>query len=552
MWLSTNISPARFLTLVILLVTGGRVLAVGQFDDPESKEPATRRDVSSAADEESAQAAAVRESRAWHILSQTDADSLLFGLPQRLGRASDPARRDESSWRGVDGGGRLELDIEVEGNAKGDIVLGFFASPRWWLAEPVQVRRYAGPGRYTVDRLPPGEFQIGAMIGELPRPVSLGVHRTWPTPITVATGETSHAELRVSNKFRDHVFGAPGLQEGFAGKWHEMDPAKTIAIQTSDQEAEPVPFCRITLVERQPNDPTKIHFYHELGTDDKGRAYFELSSRFSLSYQRFDFVPETMTSRYQWIREAKGYDSRRGPFFVERTWDEFPVGTGKVRGRVHDQRGRPLTGYFLNMTRREGADLQTNDDAQGYGLKLPVTDSEGRFEVKDLFPGTYTLMVRHFDYPTHVSTFDGPQVTVHDERNAEVEIDVEVEAKELRYARAVFDDGRPVHPGAYTARFTRDPESPSGGALFSDNTRQDGSFRVALSREELRQLTENFAGFVDVYAYDEKHRKIAEVKVPFETLSNDRKQPTKVILLRRDAKTKPGQNPKPDDKSNAN
>ncbi|MBI3866650.1 MAG: PD40 domain-containing protein [Planctomycetia bacterium] len=543
---ATRFGPAKFALLAALLVAGGSALAAVKVAEPSPKPDTTTQDVAPTSAQQPAGPTAkeptLAESRAWYVLSQTDADSLLYGLPQRLGRASELDRRDGPAWQGVDGGGQVELDITVEGDAKGEIVVGFFESPRWWLAEPVQVRRFDKPGHYTVDRLPPGKFQVGAMIGELPRPASLGVHRTWPEPLTITAGKSTDAALRVSHKFKDNVFLIGNLAEGFAGKWKEIDPKKTVTIQSSDQSGEPVPFCRITLVERQADDPTKIHFYHDVGTNDQGRAYFELSALFSLTYQRFDFVPETMTSRYQYIREAKGFDSRRGPFFVKRTWDEFPVGTGKVRGRIHDQHGRALTEYFLTLTRHEGADRLTNDDAQTYGLKLPITDSDGRFEVKDLAAGTYTLMVRHFDSVTHVSTFDGPKVTVPDEANAEVEIDVEVEAKELRYGRAVFDDGRPVHPGSHTAWFTRDPNSPWGGKSFSQRTEKDGSFRVALSREERRLLSENSAGLIEVRAFNDQHQTIAEVKVPFENLSENPRQPTKVVVPQPNAKKAPGEN----------
>jgi internalin A len=542
---ATRVGPAKFLALVALLVAAGSALAAGRFDDPEPKGIAAAQGGSPLADEKpgTTVAAALRESRAWYILSQTDANSLLLGMPQRLGRASDPARRDGPSWRGVDGGGSVELDIDVEGEAKGEIFVGFFADPRWWLAKPVQVRRFAGPGRYTIDRLPPGNFQIGAMIGELPRPASLGVHRTWPAPIAVTAGKTTRAELRVSHKFKDNVWcQGPALNEGFAGKWKKMDPAKTITVRTADHAGDPVPFCRITLGERGPDDPTKVHKGHELGTDDRGQGYFELSVLFSLYYERYDFVPETMTSRCQYVHETKVFDSRNGPFFVERTWDDFPVGSGKVRGRVHDQHGRPLTEYFLNMTRDVGADPQTNGDSASYYFTLPVIDSEGRFEVKDLAAGTHKLMVRHFDHLTHVWGFDGrPKVTIPDDTNAEVEIDIEVEAKELRYGRAVFDDGQPVHPGGYTAWLERDPKSRWDGECFSVNTEKDGSFRVAFSQAERRQHTMNSAGPIEVYAYGDEDRIIAEARVPFEKLSKDPKQPTKVVLPRPNAKNEPGE-----------
>ena len=123
-----------------------------------------------------------RAPRAWFILSQDDTNGLLHGLPQRLGKVILPSRREGQRWDGVERGGRLELDVQVEGEATGEIFIGFFADPRWWSAEPAQVRRIPGPGRYTIDRLMPGRFQLGAMVGDLPKPRALGVHADWPNP----------------------------------------------------------------------------------------------------------------------------------------------------------------------------------------------------------------------------------------------------------------------------------------------------------------------------------------------------------------------------------
>jgi hypothetical protein len=80
--------------------------------------------------------------RAWFILSQDDTNGLLHGLPQRLGKAILPSRHHSPMWEGVEGGGRLELDVQVQGEAPGEVFVGFFADPRWWAAEPVQARSF--------------------------------------------------------------------------------------------------------------------------------------------------------------------------------------------------------------------------------------------------------------------------------------------------------------------------------------------------------------------------------------------------------------------------
>jgi hypothetical protein len=160
-----------------------------------------------------------RRSQLWYVLSRLNGSGLLQGLPQRLGKVIVPSRRKDPVWQGVDGGGSVKLVIERDSDAEGEIFVGFFAGPRWWLAEPVQARIFDGPGDrpvFVVDRLPPGEYWIGAMVGGLPTPKALGVHRTWPAPITVGAGK-ANAELRISTKFSE-VSASGRTAEGHAGQ----------------------------------------------------------------------------------------------------------------------------------------------------------------------------------------------------------------------------------------------------------------------------------------------------------------------------------------------
>jgi uncharacterized protein (TIGR03067 family) len=122
------------------------------------------------------------DSRAWYVLSQTDTNGLLLGLPERLGKTLLPSRQAGPMWYGVDDGGSLTLDVRIEGDAKGEITIGFFADARWWLAEPVQVREVVGPGRYTFTRLIPGKYRLGAMLGVPPTPAALESMRHGPPP----------------------------------------------------------------------------------------------------------------------------------------------------------------------------------------------------------------------------------------------------------------------------------------------------------------------------------------------------------------------------------
>ena len=190
------------------------------------------------------------DSRAWHILSQADTNGLLLGLPERLGKTLLPSRQATPMWYGVNGGGSITLDVQVDGDAKGEITIGFFANPRWWLAEPVQVRQVVGPGKYTFNRLIPGKYQLGAMFGAPPKPVALGVHAKWPVPVEITAGRAATARVLLSTKFRNEPAGHSGLEKGFAGQWEKMDPTRLVTVCTIDAAGQPIPFCRVTFVDR--------------------------------------------------------------------------------------------------------------------------------------------------------------------------------------------------------------------------------------------------------------------------------------------------------------
>ncbi len=467
------------------------------------------------------------DSRAWYVLSQTDTNGLLLGLPERLGKTLLPSRQATPMWYGVAGGGTLKLDVRVEdGAAKGEITIGFFADARWFLAEPVQVRQVVGPGRYTFTRLIPGKYRLGVMLGVPPTPAALGVHATWPAPVEIVPGHTAEARVLLSSKFQNCPPDLSALAKDFAGQWDKMDPTRMITVRAVDSAGKPVPFCRVTFVDR--GDGTQTLSFHEAGTDDQGYAYCDNFDRaFSLCVQRFDFVPDRLARRYEYRKMTKLYNAQDRPVITIKWDDAFPTGSGRLIGQVHDQNKQPLKEYYLTLTRDIG-ERQGWSDATTYAIALPIIHPDGRFEVDDLPSGTYTVMARHFDYSAYVWTFNGPKVTIPESPDAVVKFDVEVEAKELLYGRAVYEDGAPVHPGTWTAWFKKDVTDPRGGESFSMRTEKDGSFRVSLSREERGKLMANSQGMIDVSA----NAPDARVQVPVNHLSKDPKQPLKVVVPR--------------------
>jgi peroxiredoxin/protocatechuate 3,4-dioxygenase beta subunit len=472
-------------------------------------------------------------SRAWYVLRQIDSRGLLHGLPQRLGKAIVPSKRQTPMWQGVDDGGRIDLEIRVEGEVTGEVFVGFFSHPRWWVAGPVQVRHFPGPGRYAVERLIPGKYCVGAMIGSLPVPDVLGVDASWPAPIEIEKGKTCKVRLLLSTEFKNNPCGqGEGMQKGFSGQFDVMDPARSITLRTIDHTGKPLPFCRVTFVERDRDDPSRNRELHPWnGTDEKGYTYFDkIDGPFSITVQRFDFLPGRFAELWQSKRfDEVHYTKDRKSITVQ--WQPFPTGTGKATGRMYDQHGRPLKEYYLTLWYDvEGTRTGASGDYRGYwdsvGYKVPVRDAEGRFEIKKLPAGEYTVMVRAFDFATHVYDHDMGQFTIPDETDAAAEFALEVEAKELLYGHAFYEDGSPVYPG--WASFGLDKAAETHWAV---RTKDDGSFRICLSKQERKDRIKVFGGIVKIKTKP-SWRAEALGQIHIDKLSNDRNNPAKIVVPR--------------------
>ncbi len=490
-------------------------------EEPSAAKPST---ATSAANKHSVAKHVIPEdvSRAGFILSQVDANGLLFGLPQRMATAIRPSRRPTEIWKGVDDGGSVKLTIELTGEAPGDVLVGFFRDPQWRAAEPAQVRRFPRPGTYVVDRLPAGAYYLGALVGSPTDPRALGVNDNWPSTVEVVESDVNESKLLVSTQFESGY----GSNKGLFGEWGKLDPTRTITVRTLDASGKPVPFCDVTVVERRWDDITKASQFFRVATDDQGYAYVDQASgEFSLTVQSSDTVPVQMAERWLFRNVPLRYRVADRPS-IEVQFEPFPTGTGRVSGRVHDQHGRPLSQCWLTLMSEVGDRTSFDAEFCGYGMRLPVTDEEGRYSIGQLAPGTYKLRVRHFDYPTHDDE-DEHSFVIGDEPNAEVRMDVEVEAKELRYGLAVYEDGAPVTHGGWSVMFEAATYEFPRPHSFSLSLEPDGSFRVSLSKSELEKLIKNSEGLVSVYAYGQKD---SRTNVAFKELSTDPENPTKVVV----------------------
>jgi hypothetical protein len=267
-------------------------------------------------------------------------------------------------------------------------------------------------------------------------------------------------------------------------------------VRTIDDGGKPVPFVEVTFASRVRGMPDKVDEYATINADEEGRAlYDKIDGFFSISVQRMEVIPETHSTRFEFKRIAElRHTSDREEILVK--WDPFPSGTGKVSGRVRNQHGKPLREFFLFISSERGDRLGA-DDFHSFGYRIPFIDPEGRYELAGLPPGDYLVRARAFDYPTH--NWYGPEnrFVIPEKGDTPIVANIEVEANELLYGRALYEDGSPVSRVGWIAIF--EPKRPGVqpyGVSFNGNA--DGTFRVHLSAQNRRDLIEHSGGFVKI------------------------------------------------------
>ena len=527
-----KIKVAAIVLFGAVILTGTGLLLVGQLLTPGAS-PAERAAATVPASDATDQLGNEPVS-AWFVLHKIAGSGtgtgLLHGLAARLHGALDPARLETPLWKGVPDGGSLRLDIQVEGGVKGDIVVGFFSDPRWYLAEPVQVRRFPGPGQYTVDGLPPGRFVLGAMMGQAAHPDAMGIHESWPAPVQIAKDEAAQASVLLSKEFEAEPDAMGAASLGFlelpAPPMPNRPPVPTapFTVRTVDSQGRPVPFCRISVAQRWAQQPQKVYEFHQTGTNARGSALMDkFIGPFSITAYRRQSDPAVFTSRGQSRRFARIYDTQDRPD-ISVTWEPFPVGTGTATGQVRDQYGRLLKGYCISLVQDHG-DRVSMDDYTSFSYHMPVIDREGRYRFEALPSGTYRASVRSFDYMAFADSFEMARITIPPTPNAVVETTIPIEAKELLYGRILRADGKPPDHGGYTIPFERRDPQKQWWRAFSWKLEPDGSFRVCLSWQERLDCMNNCGGMVEI---SEGSRKMGQVQI--DKLSKDAARPTEIVF----------------------
>ncbi len=453
-------------------------------------------------------------------------NGLWHGLPQRLGRMFDKDRQNDPAWKPVHNGGKVQLDLTADPNAGDDTVVGFFTVADW-SKDPVQVRRFPGPGHYTIEGLQPGEYVIGAVAGGLPQ-TGFGVHRRWPAFIHVRAGQTTPVQVHVSSTAMDDPWLGSDAEDrlrGWAGKFGKLDPGSTVKIRLVDPQGKAVPFGVAGVsVNNKP-------YFLSLGTNADGYACTDkITGPFAVATTRYQSDPWTLQDMSYRQQYSRMYPARD----LTVTVDEIPSGTGKLTGTVRGKDGRPITEYILAVKRTATPVRGTNMGNTSFICRKVVIDPHGRYEMTGLPPGRYEAFCVLPLTGAYTRLFgNGPRFEIGPERGATALLDFDLEPMQLWYGRAIYEDGSPVFPGEYSAWAVppqrRQRGQISGGMIMP--TKPDGSFCVSLSPREYRDLIAENDGLIDILETTPGH--IAKLgDVPIDKLSRDKARPTVVVLPR--------------------
>ncbi len=495
--IGSNLKPKARLSMraLILLVVTGAVCVPGIVVTARSASRQTPTSKTVDPMTSQPEEVSVSSSRAWYIMRQWNAGSLLLGLTQRLGKLINSAQPDDPVWTGVTNGGRLELNIAVEGDVTGEIFVGFFKDATW-SAEPVQVRRFRAAGKHIVENLPLGKFQMGAMIGRLPVAAALGVQRMWPEPVEVTAGATSTADVLLSPEFEQFARGwhNPEFSRDFIGDWQDMDTDNLLQGRVTGPGGRPIAFAKIAI--REYNPGARGIAAPDRGTNEQGYYKYDgMRWPYWVSATWMESLPSLFGCRYQ---DSSLNRVLEGPQKINFQFDSFPTGTATLTGKVTDQNGNPVREFFLNLeTRSDWEDKRKNPDGKYYnvvGYRIPFISQDGVFRLGDLPSGVF--LVGAIPFNSLVYEF-GRRQEVKLEAGKTTNVNLEVTAKDIFYGRVLFRDGSPAvakpasWPRADILLVMPMPGEGIARGVMSHSVadvEDDGYFAVHLSEAEIEQL----------------------------------------------------------------
>ena len=472
------------------------------------------------------------DSRAWTIMWQWNCPPLLLGLTQQFAKVLQPSRQDDPAWRQVQDGGTLRLRLDVEGGLPGEVIVGLFKDARW-LDEPVAVRRLGGAGLRILTGLPPGRYQIGAMLGNAPVPLALGVHRAWPEPVEIRQGQTATADVLVSEAFQKHATGwyNEEVAKDHLGQWGDLNETNLLQGQLTGPDGKPVRFGHIQI--RQHNPGARSIAAPDRGTDEQGiYKCDEIAWPYRVNAMWREAIPSAFGYRGQWIYLSRVLE---GPQRQDFRFEPFPEGTAKVAGRLVDQNGKPVKGFFLRLHMPPFNDLDLSNLTGGYKTQVtydvPFISDDGRFELGGLPAGRATVDIVPFEIQRYQHE-RGKDVVLEEGKTANA--DFEIVGKGVFYGRVLFEDGTGavIAPAPWRGAATRIFMTAGGRGLGVGEVGPDGYFTVYLGESDMEALALGDSRLVINVPTDQERRWDTAGEFPYEKLSEDKSRAGVVTVKR--------------------
>jgi beta-lactamase regulating signal transducer with metallopeptidase domain len=493
-------------------------------------------------------------SRAWHIMRQWNCPPLLLGLSQQLAKALEPAQRNGPAWQEVKNGGTLRLKLEIEADQPGGVVVGLFKDARW-SAPPVAVRRVSA-GTCVLTGLPAGQYQIGAMLGSVPLPVAIGVQRTWPEPVEIKAGQTTTAEVLVSAAFEEQASGwyNEEVAKDYVGDWGRLNEGKLLQGQLTDPAGKPVPFGEIMI--REYRTDRRGFAAPNRGTNEQGLYKFD---RMAWPYRVMASWRETLPSLFG-CRIQTVFLNRvlEGAQRVDFRFEPFPEGTAKLTGRVRDQAGRPVEGFFLRVMTDAGDKYEAKAKAWDQPDEKSYTDTcyevsfvtkDGSFELGGLPAGAVRVWVIPFEGRRYEHA-DLKDATLAAGQTATM--DFQLTGKDVLYGRVLFEDGTPavLRPAPWRGAGTR--IMPSRGrakrAPAVSEVDAQGYFAIYLDQAERERFASDQIQLSISLPSSQEHRFETVGQFPADKLSPDKSQAGVVRIKRPESATPvPAEKPRASD-----
>jgi hypothetical protein len=211
-------------------------------------------------------------------------------MSHRIKPLLDHSRRRERAWIGEESDATVELKIEFENGISGIYVAFFrfdnFSSEMKWLHEPEHIRRFDGPGTYTINTIPEGSYILGASTEyplannfEIYIPYAVGVHSSWPYPVRVQGGATVKAHVLVAKAF-DEALDHRGWDMRFQmdGYWAAFDPSQFLTGEVVDPDGDPVAVGHVS-VRGLADEYGQIANWADLGIGPDGFYFFDKVGR---------------------------------------------------------------------------------------------------------------------------------------------------------------------------------------------------------------------------------------------------------------------------------